>query len=138
VRLRDRSFSRFIMTYSSGAPSAPPVSPRRRALFTTGLLMLLGLMPGMGIPGGLMLGVADRVVIAFTGSTALRAIGEAAWPLSLIVTVLLPLPLLPTLSWVARWRSGGVGLRLFGVLATLFAWGLVLSLIGLTIAMRRL
>ncbi len=128
------------MTQTSGAPTATatPVSPRRRALFTTGLLMLLGIMPGMGIPGGLMLGVADRFVIAFTGSTALRAIGETAWPLSLIVTVLLPLPLLPVLSWVARWRTGGVGLRLFGVLAALFAWGLVLSLIGLTIAMRRL
>jgi len=99
--------------------------------------MLLGIMPGMGIPGGLLLGVADRFVIAYTGSTALRAIGETAWPLSLIVTVLLPLPLLPTLSWVSRWRRGGVGLRLFGVLCTLFVWGLGLALIGLTIAMRR-
>lgn len=127
------------MSQSSGTPAATatPVSPRRRALFTTGLLMLLGIMPGMGIPGGLLLGVADRFVIAFTGSTALRAIGETAWPLSLIVTVLLPLPLLPVLSWVSRWRTGGVGLRLFGVLVSLFVWGLVLSLIGLTIAVRR-
>ncbi len=112
-------------------------SPRRRALFTTGLLMLIGIMPGMGIPGGLMLGVADRFFIAFTGATALRAIGEAAWPLSLIITVLLPLPLLPVLSWVSRWRSVGVGMRLFAVLCTLFAWGLLLAIVGLFIAVRR-
>ncbi len=112
-------------------------SPRRRALFTTGLLMLVGIMPGMGIPGGLMLGIADRFFIAFTGATALRAIGETAWPLSLVVTVLLPLPLLPVLSWVSRWRSGGVGLRLFAVLCALLAWGLLLATVGLFIAVRR-
>lgn len=116
---------------------ASPPSPRRRALFTTGMLMLLGVMPGMGIPGGLLLGVADRFFIAFSGSTALRAIGEAAWPLSLIVTVLLPLPLLPALSWVSRWRTTSVGLRLFAVLCLVFVWGLLLSLIGLAIAIRR-
>ncbi len=99
--------------------------------------MLLGVMPGMGIPGGLLLGVADRFFIAFSGSTALRAIGEAAWPLSLIVTVLLPLPLLPALSWVSRWRTTSVGLRLFAVLCLVFVWGLLLSLIGLAIAIRR-
>ncbi len=123
-------------------PQTPKITltrtnPRRRALFTTGLLMLLGIMPGMGIPGGLMLGVADRFFIAFTGATALRAIGETAWPLSLIVTVLLPLPLLPVLSWVSRWRAGGVGLRLFAVLCALFAWGLLLAVVGLYIALRR-
>ncbi len=129
-------------TASDAAPhasnvSVTPASPRRRALFTTGLLMLLGIMPGMGIPGGLMLGVADRFFIAFTGATALRAIGETAWPLSLIITVLLPLPLLPVLSWVSRWRSGGVGLRLFAVLVALSVWGLLLSVVGLFIAVRR-
>ncbi len=117
--------------------TAAPPSPRRRALFTTGMLMLLGIMPGMGIPGGLLLGVADRFFIAFSGSTALRAIGETAWPLSLIITVLLPLPLLPTLSWVSRWRTRSVGLRLFSVLCVVFAWGLLLSIIGLAIAIRR-
>ncbi len=114
-----------------------PMSPRRRALFTTGLLMLLGIMPGMGIPGGLMLGIADRFFIAWTGSTVLRAIGETAWPLSLIVTVLLPLPLVPVLSWVSGWRRAGVGLRLLAVLGTLTTWGVLLSLIGLAIADAR-
>ena len=99
--------------------------------------MLLGVMPGMGIPGGLMLGVADRTIIAWQGSTALRAIGETAWPLSLIVTVLLPLPLLPLLSGVARWRGVGVGARLLAVLVGLFAWGYVLALVGLLVAVRR-
>jgi hypothetical protein len=117
--------------------AASPPSPRRRALFTTGMLMLLGIMPGMGIPGGLLLGVADRFFIAFNGGTALRAIGETAWPLSLIVTVLLPLPLLPALSWVSRWRTRSVGLRLFAVLCVVFLWGLLLSVIGLAIAIRR-
>ncbi len=113
------------------------MSPRRRALFTTGLLMLLGIMPGMGIPGGLMLGIADRFFIAWTGSTVLRAIGETAWPLSLIVTVLLPLPLVPVLSWVSRWRRAGVGMRLFAVLGSLGVWGVLLSLIGLAVADAR-
>jgi len=117
--------------------TAAPPSPRRRALFTTGMLMLLGIMPGMGIPGGLLLGVADRFFIAFSGSTAMRAIGETAWPLSLIITVLLPLPLLPTLSWVSRWRTRSVGLRLFAVLCVVFLWGLLLSIVGLAIAIRR-
>lgn len=124
---------------SEQTKSAPvaPTSPRRRALLTTGMLMLLGVMPGMGIPGGLLLGVADRFFIAFSGSTALRAIGEAAWPLSLIITVLLPLPLIPVLSWVSRWRTKSVGLRLFAVLCLVFAWGLLLSIVGLAIAIRR-
>lgn len=99
--------------------------------------MLLGIVPGMGLPGGLMLGVADRFIIAWQGSTALRAIGETAWPLSLIVTVLLPLPLLPVLSWVARWPRAGVGARLLTVLSLLFAWGVAIALIGLLIAVRR-
>lgn len=99
--------------------------------------MLLGIMPGMGIPGGLMLGLADRIVIASTGSTALRAIGETAWPLALLVTVLLPLPLLPVLSWVGRWSRAGVGLRLLAVLGALSVWGVALSLVGLTLAVRR-
>jgi hypothetical protein len=120
----------------ASAPSRT-ASPRRRALVITGLLMLFGIMPGMGIPGGLMLGVADRFVIAYTGSTALRAIGETAWPLSLIVTVLLPLPLLPVLRWVGRWRRAGVGWRLLAVLGALSVWGVALSLVGLTLAVRR-
>ncbi len=114
-----------------------PASPRKRALLTTLMLMVLGVMPGMGIPGGLMLGLADRFFIAFTGATALRAIGDTAWPLSMMVTVLLPLPLLPALSWVSRWRTAGVGTRLFTVLCTLLVWGLLLSVIGLYIALRR-
>jgi hypothetical protein len=86
---------------------------------------------------GLMLGLADRFFIAATGATALRAIGETAWPLSMIVTVLLPLPLYPALAWVSGWRTRGVGVRLFAVLLLLFAWGLLLSTIGLYIALRR-
>ncbi len=132
------------MASSSAGDKAAPVtatpttaSPRRRALLTTGMLMLLGVMPGMGISGGLMLGIADRFFIAFNGGTALRAIGETAWPLSLIVTVLLPLPLLPVLSWVSRWKAGGVGTRLFAVLGVLFLWGLLLAVVGLAIAIRR-
>jgi hypothetical protein len=124
---------------SPGSPaqvSVVPSSPRRRAVFTTAMLMALGVMPGMGIPGGLMLGVADRLIIAWTGATALRAIGETAWTLSLIVTVLMPLPLLPALSWVSRWRGTGVGKRLFVVLCVLFAWGFALALAGLMIATR--
>jgi hypothetical protein len=122
---------------ASARPASAGVSPRRRALVTTGALMLLGIMPGMGIPGGLMLGIADRVIIAWRGSTALRAIGETAWPLSLIVTVLLPLPLLPALSWVGRWSRAGVGVRLLAVLGVLFAWGLLLALGGLLVASAR-
>jgi hypothetical protein len=101
------------------------------------MLMVLGVMPGMGIPGGLMLGIADRFFIAFNGATALRAIGETAWPLSIIITLLMPLPLLPVLSWVSRWKGGGVGTRLFAVLGALFLWGLLLALVGLAIAIRR-
>lgn len=104
---------------------------------TTGLLMLLGIVPGMGLPGGLMLGLADRFIIAWQGSSAIRAIGETVWPLSILVTVLLPLPLLPALSWVGRWPRAGVGLRLLTVLALLAAWGVLLGLVGLLIAMRR-
>lgn len=99
--------------------------------------MLLGIVPGMGLPGGLMLGLADRFIIAWQGSTALRAIGETAWPLSLIVTVLLPLPLLPALSWVGGWRRVGVGPRLLTVLAVMLAWGVLVALVGLLIAVRR-
>lgn len=99
--------------------------------------MLFGLMPGMGIPGGLMLGLADRVIIAQTGSTALRAIGTTAWPLALIVTVLLPLPLLLVLPAVSRWRTTGVALRLVAVLGTLLVWGVVVSFVGLTLALNR-
>jgi hypothetical protein len=99
--------------------------------------MLFGVMPGMGIPGGLMLGLADRVIIAQTGSTALRAIGTAAWPLALIVTVVLPLPLLLVLPAVSRWRTAGVGLRLVTVLGTLLLWGVVVSFVGLTLALNR-
>jgi hypothetical protein len=99
--------------------------------------MLLGIVPGMGLPGGLMLGLADRFIIAWQGSTALRAIGETAWPLSLIVTVLLPLPLLPALSWVGGWRRAGVGPRLLTVLAVMLAWGILVALVGLLIAVRR-
>ena len=117
--------------------ATPVVSPRRRGLFITGLLMLVGIMPGMGIPGGLMLGLADRFFIAFNGATALRAIGETAWPLAMIVTVLLPLPLVPLLSWVSGWRSAGVGLRLAAVLGLLLVWGVVISAIGLFIAINR-
>ncbi len=119
------------------ASVASVASPKRRALVITGLLMLLGVMPGMGIPGGLMLGLADRFFIAFGGATALRAIGETAWPLAIIVTLLLPLPLVPTLSWVSTWRTGGVGLRLASVLGVLLVWGVLISVIGLFIAIRR-
>lgn len=123
---------------SKPAASATSIaSPKRRGLFITGLLMLLGVMPGMGIPGGLMLGLADRFFIAFGGATALRAIGETAWPLAIIVTVLLPLPLVPTLSWVSTWRTGGVGLRLASVLGVLLVWGVLISVIALFIAIRR-
>lgn len=124
------------MSSSSSRVSTLPTSPTRRALFITGMLMLLGVIPGMGIPGGLMLGVADRFVLAYTGSTALRAIGQTAWTLSMLVTVLLPLPLLPVLSWVGRWKTTSVGVRLFAVLGLIFLWGLLLSLIALWWAVR--
>ncbi len=99
--------------------------------------MLVGIIPGMGLPGGLMLGIADRFFVNTTGSTVLRAIGESAWPLAIVVTVLLPLPLVPALRLVSRWRNTGVGIRLFAVLTMIFAWGLVLSLAGLALAARR-
>lgn len=117
--------------------ATPVVSPKRRGLFITGLLMLVGIMPGMGIPGGLMLGLADRFFIAFNGGTALRAIGDTAWPLAMIVTVLLPLPLVPLLTWVSRWRSAGVGVRLAAVLGMLLVWGVLISALALFIAINR-
>ena len=98
--------------------------------------MLLGVIPGMGIPGGLMLGVADRFIIAWTGATALRAIGEEAWPLAIVVTLLLPLPLVPALGWVARWPRAGVAQRLLAVLFVIFVWGVMLSLGALLLATR--
>lgn len=123
---------------AAGEPvPAAPVFPKRRAVFVTGLLILVGLVPGMGLPGALMLSMADRLIINATGSTAMRAIGDTVWPLAIIVTVLLPLPLVPALGMVEKWRSAGVGLRLFTVICIVAVWGLVLSLIGLLLAVRQ-
>lgn len=122
---------------TSDPVSAAPTSSRRRAVFVTGLLIVLGLVPGMGLPGALMLDMADRLIIGATGSTAMRAIGEGVWPLAIIITILLPLPLVPALGLVGKWRSAGVGLRLFAVICIVAVWGLALSLIALSLAVRQ-
>ncbi len=120
--------------FPKGVPIDGPTPPRSRALFATFLLAVLGVVPGMGIPGGLMLGAADRILFAVRGGgSVLQPLREGALPLALLVTVLLPLPLVPLVSWVSTWRRAGSGPRLFAVILGVLVWGVLLGLATLLI-----
>jgi hypothetical protein len=79
-------------------------------------LAVLGIVPLLGLPGVLPLGVADMILHGVKGTGTLTRFGDSAWAAAIVVTLLAPVPIAPVLALVT-WRRPALQVGLAWVLA---------------------
>lgn len=104
------------------SPAQPAAaSPGRRFLFGLGVsvgLAVFGIVPLVGMPGLVPLGIADTLIELVKGTSPLARMRESSWGAAAVVSILWPVPIAPTLALVT-WRRP----RLQGAVAWLLAFG---------------
>ena len=87
-------------------PARRPASVLRRGLAGLGVsvaLAVLGIVPFLGLPGVLPLGIADAVLGGVLKTNPLARLSDSSWAAAIVVTVLAPVPIAPVLALLA-WR----------------------------------
>jgi len=102
-----------------------------RVLALCAALAFLGFIPGMGIPGALVMVVGDVILRPFRGLTGYAApSGDAAWPAALIVTLLWPWSIAAGYMVAEYGISSASSRTRLAILALVCAaWGILLTLI---------
>lgn len=108
----------------------------KACLIIAGLLMTVGLIPFMGIPGAIVFELCFPVLRLIYGEEAQRryvATGPSLWGAAIWITLIWP-PMLPILWWVVgEIRPFNEGWpRVVNVSIGLYLWGLLLTYICYT------
>lgn len=108
-----------------------PVSVLRRSLFglaASVALAVFGIVPLLGLPGVLPLGIADFVLGGVLGTNPLARLSDSSWAAAIVVTLLAPVPIAPVLALLA-WRRPSLhaGLAWLAAFGTAAIWSLVVA-----------
>ena len=115
--------------------SALPASPGRRFLVGLGVsagFAVFGIVPLVGMPGLVPLGIADAIIELVKGSSPLTRMRASSWGAALVVALLWPVPIAPAVALLTGLRPAlravYVWLLAFGV-AALWALGVAFAVL---------